>query len=373
MANTITNVVPKLVGLMLPKLRANSVMPRLVNRDFDTLGAQPGSSIDVPIPPTIATSAVTANYIPPSTSDITLSTVNVPLSSWNEAPFYMTDKDLLEVEQDKLPGVVEAALASIIETIDADILAAANDGHGLADDQGTSVFNAIADVTAPQKLLNKNKVARGERYCVFQEDAEANLLGLEQFTSGDYVTGFPFESGDTSLTPKMGMAWVMDQNVETHTAGTGTGYLINEADGYAVGDKTLTVDTGTGTILAGDTVTIGSYNYGVASSVGGGTVTSITLNQGLLEAAANNATVTLIDASGTNIANMAFHRDSIVFVSRPFQASNAAIASQTISDPISGLSLRLEVTREHKRDRWSIDALYGTKVVRPEGVIKVIG
>ena len=39
----------------------------------------------------------------------------------------------------------------------------------------------------------------------------------------------------------------------------------------------------------------------------------------------------------------------------------------------SGLSLRLEVTREHKRDRWSIDALYGTKVVRPEGVIKIIG
>ena len=68
-----------------------------------------------------------------------------------------------------------------------------------------------------------------------------------------------------------------------------------------------------------------------------------------------------------------FARDAIVFVSRPFQASNAAIASQTISDPISGLSLRLEVTREHKRDRWSIDALYGTKVVRPEGVIKIIG
>ena len=371
MANTITAVVPKLVGLMLPKLRAHSVMPRLVNRDFDTLGAQPGSSIDVPIPPTITTSAVTAAATPPSTADITLDTVNVPLSSWNEAPFYMTDKDLMEVEQDKLPGVVEAALASIIETIDADILEAAQNGHGLADDQGGSVFNAIADVTAPQKLLNTNKVARGERYCVFQEDAEANLLALEQFTSGDYVTGFPFESGDTSLTPKMGMMWVMDQNVQTHTAGTGNGFLVNNGDGYAVGDKTLTLDTGTGTILAGDTVTIGSYNYGVASGTSG--AGSITLNQGLLEGVADNATVTVIDRTGTNIGNVAFHRDSVVFVSRPFQASNAAIASQTISDPVSGLSLRLEVTREHKRDRWSIDALYGTKVVRPEGVVKIIG
>ena len=100
---------------------------------------------------------------------------------------------------------------------------------------------------------------------------------------------------------------------------------------------------------------------------------SITLNQGLLAAVADNASVTVIDAGQTNVGNVAFHRDSVVFVSRPFQASNAAIASQTISDPISGLSLRLEVTREHQRDRWSIDALYGTKVARPEGVVKIIG
>ncbi len=284
----------------------------------------------------------------------------------------MTDKDLMEVEADKLPGVVDSALASIVEKIDQDILTATMDGHGLADDQATSVFNAIADVTAPQKLLNKNKVARGDRFCVFDTDAEANLLALEQFTSGDYVTGFPFESGDVGLQQKMGMAWVMSQNVQSHTAGSANAnYDLNGA--ASIGDKTITVDTGSGTILAGDTLTIGNFNYGVASSVGGATVTSVTLNQGLLEDIADGADIALISTGGTNVGNVAFHRDAVVFVSRPFQASNAAIASQTISDPISGLSLRLEVTREYKRDRWSIDALYGTKVVRPEGVVKVIG
>ena len=358
---------------MLPKLRANSIMPRLVNRDFDTLAAQPGSSIDVPIPPTITTAAVTAANTPPSTADMTLSTVNVPLSSWNEAPFYMTDKDMLEVQQDKLPGVVEAALASIVSTIDADILTAADVGCGLADDQGAGIFAAIADVIEPGTLLNRNKVARAGRSCVFDSTAEAALLAMTQFTSADYQTSFPMETGMVGPEPKLGMQWWMDQNVQTHTCGTGSGYLINLADGYAVGDKVLAVDTGSGTILAGDVVTIGAYNYGVASTVGGGTVTSITLNQGLLAAAANNATVTLIDASSTHTANIAMARDAIVFCSRPFQSSNSAIASQTISDPVSGLSLRLEVTREHKRDRWSIDCLYGTKVVRPEGVIKIIG
>jgi hypothetical protein len=354
---------------MLPKLRANSIMPRLVNRDFDTLAAQPGSSIDVPIPPTITTAAVTAANTPPATADMTLSTVNVPLSSWNEAPFYMTDKDMLEVQQDKLPGVVEAALASIVSTIDADILTAADAGCGLADDQGTGIFAAIGDVIEPGTLLNRNKVARAARSCVFDSTAEAALLALTQFTSADYQTSFPMETGMVGPEPKLGMQWWMDQNVQTHTCGTGNGYLVNASEGYVIGDKVITVDTGTGTMLAGDVVTIGSYNYGVASLSG----TTLTLNQGLLATVANNATITLIDRTSTHTANIAMARDAIVFCSRPFQSSNSAIASQTISDPVSGLSLRLEVTREHKRDRWSIDCLYGTKVVRPEGVIKIIG
>ena len=354
---------------MLPKLRANSIMPRLVNRDFDTLAAQPGSSIDVPIPPTIATSAVTAANTPPSTADMTLSTVNVPLSSWNEAPFYMTDKDMLEVQQDKLPGVVEAALASIVSTIDADILIAADAGCGLADDQGAGIFAAIGDVIEPGTLLNRNKVARAARSCVFDSTAEAALLAMTQFTSADYQTSFPMETGMVGPEPKLGMQWWMDQNVQTHTCGTSSAKAVNRSGGYAAGTKVLTVDGGSGTMLAGDVVTIGSYNYGVASLAG----TVLTLNQGLVAAVADNDTITLIDPSSTHTANIAMARDAIVFCSRPFQSSNSAIASQTISDPVSGLSLRLEVTREHKRDRWSIDCLYGTKVVRPEGVIKIIG
>lgn len=344
-------------------------MPRLVNRDFDTLAAQPGSSIDVPIPPTITTSAVTAANTPPATADITLSSVNVPLSNWNEAPFYMTDKDLLEVQQDKLPGVVESALASIVAKIDTDILVAADQGCGLADDQGTAPFANIGNALKAGELLNQNKVARTARSCIFDPAAESALLSLEQFTSADYQTSFPIQTGMVGPEPKLGMQWWMDQNVATHTCGTSSAKAVNNGAGYPIGTKVLTVDGGSGTMLAGDVVTIGNFNYGVASLVS----TTLTLNQGLMEAVADDAAITLIDASSTHTANIAMARDALVFCSRPFQASNSAIASQTISDPISGLSLRLEVTREHKRDRWSIDALYGTKVVRPEGVIKIIG
>ena len=44
-----------------------------------------------------------------------------------------------------------------------------------------------------------------------------------------------------------------------------------------------------------------------------------------------------------------------------------------MTDPVSGISLRLEVTRENKRTRFSYDCLYGGRVVRPELGVAAIG
>lgn len=68
-----------------------------------------------------------------------------------------------------------------------------------------------------------------------------------------------------------------------------TGYLLDGA--LAVGDKVVTVDTGTGAIRAGDIVTISNYDYVVASGLSGG-VFGIA-DPGAEEIVADNAAVTV--------------------------------------------------------------------------------
>jgi hypothetical protein len=79
---------------------------------------------------------------------------------------------------------------------------------------------------------------------------------------------------------------------------------------------------------------------------------------------ADNVAITI---RATHVMNLAMHRDFIAFASRPLAGSNhpSSVISQVV-DPISGLALRLEITREHRRDRFAYDILYGADVVRRE-------
>ena len=76
--------------------------------------------------------------------------------------------------------------------------------------------------------------------------------------------------------------------------GTGTGYLVNNSGGHAAGETVIDADTGTGTILVDNYVTIDgarrAYRVTVALSVG-----QFEITPGLADAAGDNAAITLIE------------------------------------------------------------------------------
>lgn len=348
-------------------LRQRSIMPLLVNRGYEVIAGQRGSSVDVPIPAAIAVQDVTAANVPPATADVAPTSVNIPLDQWKEAPFYLTDKDMMEAMDGTIPMQASEAIKAIANTVDSYILGLYKSFYGFSGTAGTTPFATdTSDATNIRAILNKQLAPLDDRRFVVDPDAEAKALNLRAFQDASFSNS-ALGLLEGQINRKMGFDWFMDQNMPTHTAGTGTGYLINNGPGYAIGVKTVTVNTGTGTLLAGDIITFAGHTqtYVVVSSVGGGTVTSITFEPGLVVAVANSVAIT---KKASHVVNLAFHRDAIAFASRPILGAAEGLGSimQSAVDPVSGLTLRLEVSREYKRTRWAYDMLYGGQVIRRE-------
>jgi hypothetical protein len=375
MANTITAVTPKLLAQGLLALREMVVMPRLVNRGYESLAGQKGSTIDVPIPSAIAAQQVAAAATPPSTADVAPTSVAVPLDQWYEAPFYLTDKDKLEIMDGVIPMQASEAVKALANNVDAYLMSLYKGIYGYVGVAGSTPFaQDTSDATNARKVLNKQLAPLDDRRFILNPDAEGNALNLRAFQDMSW-SGSMAGIEEAQLNRKLGFDWWMSQNIPTHTAGTASGATSNTA-GYALGIKTVTLaSAGTGTILVGDIITFAGdlQTYvvvtGDADVSNGGTVV---FEPGLKVALPASAVAITVKA--THAVNLSMHRDAIAFATRPLEDTDGlGNQIQAAVDPVSGLTLRLEISREHKRTRYSYDILYGGRLVRPELAVRVAG
>ncbi len=376
MPNTLSAVMPKLLAQGLVALRSSCVMPRLVNRALEPLAGAKGSTIDVPIPSAITAVAVTPANTAPVTADVSPTVVTVPLDQWYEAPFYMTDKDMLEVMAGTIPMQASEAIKALANNINAYILGFYKDVYGYAGTAGTTPFASdLTALTAARKVLGNQLAPMGDRRLVLNMDAEANALGQRAIQDASW-RGNAAGIVEGMIGRTLGFDIFSDQQMPTHTAGTASGATTNTA-GYAIGVSAVTLaSAGTGTILVGDVFTFANHTQtytctaGDADVSGGGT---LSFSPPLVAALPTSAQAITLKAS--HAINLAFQRDWLSFASRPFADADASGMGRFIPavDPVSGLAIRLEVTREHKRTRWSFDALYGAKVTRKEFAARIAG
>lgn len=371
MANNWTAVIDKLLAQGLFALREMAIMPRLVNRGYEGLAGEKGSTVDVPIPSSIEVQDVTPAATPPSTADSAPTSVPIQLNRWKEAPFYLTDKELLEVMDGTIPMQASEAVKALANEVDTFLLGLGAKFYGFHGTPGVTPFSAdTTDVTQIRKVLNNQLAPMEPRHMVINADAEANALSLRAFSDASF-SGSVEALINGNINRKLGFQWWLDQNVPVHTAGTASG-ATTDAAGYAIGVKTVTLAAaGTGTILVGDIITFAGHSQtyvvtsGDADVSNGGTISFL---PGLQVALA--ASTVAITVKGSHAMNLAFHRDAIALATRPLLSTpvNEGLGSimRSAVDPISGLALRLEIRREHKRIRYSYDMLYGAEVVRPE-------
>jgi hypothetical protein len=372
MANNLEAAIPKILAMGMMALRENTIMPRLINTDYQGKAAQKGNTIDVVIPSAVPANAVVPGVAAPAGTDLEPTTVPISLNNWFDASFSVTDKELAEVEAGILPMQISEAVKSLANEVDRSILALYKKVYGVAGTPGVTPFlDSTFEATEARKILNRQLCPPQDRRIVLDVEADANATGLSTFQNVNQA-GSDSVMRDGNIGRKLGFDWYMNQNVLTHTKGTAASYQVNQAS-HAVGSKAVTVDTGTGIPAIGDVFTVAgdTQTYVVTGSTGTPNITAIQYEPAAKTAFADDAAITFLDS---HVANLAFNRFAFALASRPLlDVDPLSSRMMSMSDPISQLTMRLEVSRLYKQTRWSFDILWGVGCPRPELAVRIAG
>lgn len=382
--NTWSAVVPQILAQGLRALRKTAFLPMLVNRQYEAEAAMKGTAITVPSVSSIAAQDVTPDSVPPTTLSGSDSLVTITLDKWKEAPFFLTEKELLEIMEGTTSLKVERAVQALADQINVDIFSTYKSLYGYVGTAGTTPFATDEqEAIDARKKLTDQLAPYGTRFTVLDTAAEAKALKLRLFQDASWRNDSGIGLREGMLGRTLGFDWYTHNAVPTHTKGAAGTVLLDDTVARAVGTTTLHVDGVTTLPVAGDIFTIAgdTQTYVVVStSILSGTDADITFQPGLvvaIPAADGNEAVTF---KATHTVNLALHQDCITFATRPLDsgmspsmAAQLGVIVQTIIDPLSRVALRLCIKHEHRRLRYALDCLYGVKVVRPELGVRIAG
>lgn len=379
MSNNISNVLPKILARGLLALREQAVMPRIINMDYSTEAAQKGDTIDVPIPSALSVSDVTPSNVLEAPADSSPSKVQIALNNWRKVNFHLDDKQVVEIDRNAhfMPMQMSEAVRALANDINGSILDKYKGVYGFAGTAGTTPFTSdVTSATSARQVLNEQLAPRDNRRMVLDFAAEAKALALPDFQRVN-------ESGDAGVKRegeigrKFGFDIFTDDQVRTHTAGGSGTPLVNGA--LSAGDTSVAIDgmTGADGLVAGDVITFAGHaqTYSVITAgVAAAGAQTVTVSPALKASVADNAAITV---KGDHVVNLAFHRDAFALAMRPLAAATSGdgYGSQIVSmtDPVTGLSMRLEVYRQYKQVVYELDALWGVELIRPELATRIAG
>ncbi len=373
MANTLTNLIPTLVkGLDVVSREQTGFIPS-VNRDSSADRVAKNQTLYSWSTPTATLSDIAAANVSPQGSDKALGNKSIVIDNYKMTDFYFTGE-----EENALGGeygnivtdLIEQGIRAIVNQVETDLWTAAYVGASRAyGTSGTTPFaSTVGDTAQLGKILTDNGAPIDTRSYIIDTTAGANLRTLAQLTKVNEA-GSSMTLRDGELLNLNRFSVKESSAVIPVTAGTGASYLLNGA--LTVGATTVTVDTGTGTILAGDVVTIGAHKYVVATALSGG---SFTIGApGIRVAAADNLAITV---NATSTRNVAFSRNALLLASRlPARPSGGDSADDvmTITDPRSGFNIEVSMYRQYRQVRYELAAAWGVKVIKPEHLAISLG
>lgn len=384
-ANTLTNLIPDVYSALDVVSRELVGIIPAVTRDPSTERAAVNQTVRSFVAPAAAAGDITPGVTPPDDGDQTIGNVSLTITKARRVPIRWNGEQTLGVNNGG-PGVqaikrnqIAQAIRTLVNEMEADLAALYVNASRQYGAGGTVPFGTAGDYTDAsfaRKILVDNGAPTSDLQLVVNTGAGANLRGKQGGKANEAGTDIILRQG--VLLDVHGFAIRESAQIKTHTKGTGASATTNAA-GYAVGATTITLaSAGTGTIVAGDTITFaGDTNkYVVASGdadvSGGGT---ITLNApGLMQAIPASATAITVEASGPR--SLAFARSAIVLATRAPalpEEGDSAIDRTLITDPVSGITFELAMYAQYRQMQYEISAAWGVKTVKNEHLALLAG
>lgn len=337
----------------------------------------------VPIAAAASTANNTPGVTPPNTGDETPTYADVTMTKSKHVPIRFTGEEQLGLQgsgnYDALyQARLQEAFRALINEMEGDAYAlvrvAASRAYGTA---GTAPFATAADLSDLSNvalILDDNGCPVSDRQIVLANNAINNLRGKQSSLFKVNEAGSDRMLRDGLVERLEGFAIRQSGQISLVTKGTGAGYLVDEAANYAIGDTTIHVDTGTGTILAGDVVTFnGDTNKYIVKTgfAGDGDGDIVLQSPGLRAALANNTAMTIGNNSRHNLA---FDRSSVVWLTRePAMGQDMAIAQASMQDPVTGIQFGLAIYPGFGQTTVHVRLAWGGGVVKGAHIASLLG
>ena len=386
MANTLSVLVPKIFSGTLPSLRNTARATQVCRVDFGPDVAKLGNLIDVPVPVSSSTAAVTPATTSAANTDKVPTTKQISLNQWRRSDkFTLTAKERQEIDAGNFKNsqFVEQSIA-VIEEMNAYVLTTAkNAAWRRAGTAATTPYGAGVGAQSSidvRRFLNVGKSPMIDRHLLLDPTAEAAALGVSAIA--DVMARGNSDTKDSGLLGQAyGLNHWIDQQIPTQTKGTAAGALTLGTTIPTVGTiGSIYLKAGTtGTLKAGDAITVTTssvvYNYVVTADVAAVDTTAAGIAVPVLPAIQTTHvagdTWTL---AATHTANIGMQRGGVGLAIRPLDPQTLGLGTHiTMTDPLTGIALTYSEIPEYMQMSYQVSVLYGASSLRDDWIVRLFG
>ena len=288
---------------------------------------------------------------------------------------------------------IKPAMSVLAANIEADALSMVKDVYNFYDGIGSAA--TVATAANARKLLTDSLAPASDRSMIWNTQGTVDFIDASKglFQSSSEIAK-QYKEGEIGKTA--GFNHFENTLMPSFTAGTAaatTGYLVN---GASQSGSTLTVDTGSTTLLKGDVITIvgvnrvhpetkedtGVLQKFVVTADSGTSATSLSISpaitatggrQNVTAVPADNAAISKVTGGNGSVFEqaLAFHKDAFAFATADLIKPEGV--HFCAREQMDGISMRIirDYTISDDKMPCRIDVLYGYKAIRPQLAARV--